>query len=80
MSAVLAAEARTPGSKTALLTVTPTKPPSSASSRRGCNNNTTLIELQSGNTTHKSANNSPLIQPLSMASSTMRGISFKPAV
>jgi Rac GTPase-activating protein 1 len=76
MSAVLAAEARTPGSKTALLTVTPTKPPST-SSRRGLNNNTTLIELQPSH--EKSANSSPLIQPLSMASSTMRGISFKPA-
>jgi Rac GTPase-activating protein 1 len=79
MGAVLAAEARTPGSKTALLTVTPTKPASSCSRRAGFNNNTTLMEFQSEDTTQKSANSSPLIQPLSMASTTMRGISFKPA-
>uniref|UniRef100_A0AC34FEQ1 Rac GTPase-activating protein 1 n=1 Tax=Panagrolaimus sp. ES5 TaxID=591445 RepID=A0AC34FEQ1_9BILA len=79
MSAVLAAEARTPGSKTALLTVTPTKPSSSSSRRAGFNNNTTMMEFQSEESTQKSANSSPLIQPLSMASSTMRGISFKPA-
>uniref|UniRef100_A0A914P415 Rho-GAP domain-containing protein n=1 Tax=Panagrolaimus davidi TaxID=227884 RepID=A0A914P415_9BILA len=92
MSAVLAAEARTPGSRTALLSVTPTtqrkQPPTSTSSNSRnrtpkipaiSNNNRFRLESQSSNTNAAAENSSPLLQPLSMASKTMKGISFKPA-
>uniref|UniRef100_A0A914P4S2 Rac GTPase-activating protein 1 n=1 Tax=Panagrolaimus davidi TaxID=227884 RepID=A0A914P4S2_9BILA len=92
MSAVLAAEARTPGSRTALLSVTPTtqrkQPPTSTSSNSRnrtpkipaiSNNNRFRLESQSSNTNAAAENSSPLLQPLSMASKGMKGISFKPA-
>uniref|UniRef100_A0AC35EXG9 Rac GTPase-activating protein 1 n=1 Tax=Panagrolaimus sp. PS1159 TaxID=55785 RepID=A0AC35EXG9_9BILA len=92
MSAVLAAEARTPGSRTALLSVTPSaqrKQPliSTSSNSRNrtpkipaiSNNNRFRLESQSSSTNAAAENSSPLLQPLSMASKTMKGISFKPA-
>uniref|UniRef100_A0A914PL37 Rac GTPase-activating protein 1 n=1 Tax=Panagrolaimus davidi TaxID=227884 RepID=A0A914PL37_9BILA len=91
MSAVLAAEIRTPGSRTALLSVTPTTPrkhpPTSISSNSRnrtpkipavSNSNRFRLESQSSNK-NVAENSSPLLQPLSMASKTMKGISFKPA-
>uniref|UniRef100_A0A914R018 Uncharacterized protein n=1 Tax=Panagrolaimus davidi TaxID=227884 RepID=A0A914R018_9BILA len=43
------------------------------------NNNRFRLEYQSSNTNAAAGNSSPLLQPLSMASKGMKGISFKPA-
>uniref|UniRef100_A0A914YAS2 Rac GTPase-activating protein 1 n=1 Tax=Panagrolaimus superbus TaxID=310955 RepID=A0A914YAS2_9BILA len=87
MGAVLAAEARMPGSQTPLLTVTPTKTQTSSStSRNGTpkmqkpKNNNNQFHLEFEDTNLNTENCSPIIQPLSMASKTMRGINFKPAL
>uniref|UniRef100_A0AC34FDF8 Rho-GAP domain-containing protein n=1 Tax=Panagrolaimus sp. ES5 TaxID=591445 RepID=A0AC34FDF8_9BILA len=88
MSAVIAAEARTPGSCTPLLTVTPstTTPTQTSSTSKNetpklpkKNNNQFLLELEAA-TTSNAGTASPIIQPLSLASKSMRGINFKPAL